>query len=117
MKESYREGIASHSGPEPCEGGREAALEALDRGICRLGMSSEVVCSGEPTPSDQRANAIRVLHARQRGESTRSLPTKSFGPDVSMRFPEPAMEYAGAANSFIQAARMYRGRDFQFDAR
>jgi RNA-directed DNA polymerase len=38
MKESYREGIASHSGPEPCEGGREAALEALDRGICGLGI-------------------------------------------------------------------------------
>jgi hypothetical protein len=32
MKESYKEGIASHLGPEPCEGGRETALEALDRG-------------------------------------------------------------------------------------
>jgi hypothetical protein len=38
MKESYREGIASHPGPEPCEGSRKAALEALDRGICRLGI-------------------------------------------------------------------------------
>ena len=38
MKESYGEGLASHPGPEPCEGGREAALEALDRGICRLGI-------------------------------------------------------------------------------
>ena len=38
MRESYREGVANHSGPEPCEGGREAALEALDRGICRLGI-------------------------------------------------------------------------------
>src|ERR1035441_10642088 len=38
MKESYREGIASHPGPEPCEGGRKVALEALDRGICRLGI-------------------------------------------------------------------------------
>jgi hypothetical protein len=28
MKESYREGVASHPGPQPCEGGREAALEA-----------------------------------------------------------------------------------------
>ena len=35
MKESYREGIANHSGPEPCEGGREAALEAWERGIRR----------------------------------------------------------------------------------
>jgi hypothetical protein len=38
MKESYREGVANHPGPELCEDGREAALEALDRGICRLGM-------------------------------------------------------------------------------
>src|ERR1017187_9617231 len=38
MKESYREGIANHPGPEPCEGSRKAALEALDRGICRLGI-------------------------------------------------------------------------------
>jgi hypothetical protein len=38
MKESYREGVASHPGPEPCEGGRKAALEAMDRGIRRLGI-------------------------------------------------------------------------------
>ena len=35
MKESYREGVASHPGPQTCEGGREAALEALERGIRR----------------------------------------------------------------------------------
>jgi hypothetical protein len=38
MRESYREGVANHPGPEPCEGGRKAALEALDRGIRRLGI-------------------------------------------------------------------------------
>jgi len=38
MKESHREGVANHSGPEPCEGGGNVALEALDRGICRLGI-------------------------------------------------------------------------------
>jgi hypothetical protein len=38
MKESYRKGVANHPDPEPCEGGRNAALEALDRGICRLGI-------------------------------------------------------------------------------
>ena|SRR6476660_1571654 len=38
MKESYREGLANHPGPEPCEGGGNTALEALDRGICRLGI-------------------------------------------------------------------------------
>jgi hypothetical protein len=44
MKESYREGLANHSGPEPCEGGREVALEALDRGICRLGIELRNSC-------------------------------------------------------------------------
>jgi hypothetical protein len=38
MKELYRKDIANHPGPEPCEGSRKAALEALDRGICRLGI-------------------------------------------------------------------------------
>ena len=38
MKESYRKGPANHPGPEPCEGGRKTALEALDRGICGLGI-------------------------------------------------------------------------------
>jgi len=38
MRESYGKGVANHPGPEPCEGGREAALEALDRGICGLGI-------------------------------------------------------------------------------
>jgi hypothetical protein len=47
MKESHGEGVAIHSGPEPCEGGREAALEALDRGICRLGIElRNQSCSG-----------------------------------------------------------------------
>jgi hypothetical protein len=35
MQESYREGVASHPGPQPCGGGREAALEAWERGNCR----------------------------------------------------------------------------------
>jgi len=38
MKESYGEGVANHPGPEPCEGSRKAALEALVRGICRQGI-------------------------------------------------------------------------------
>jgi hypothetical protein len=58
MKESYREGIASHSGPEPCEGCREAALEALDRGICRLGI--------ELRNRVFRADGVRQ-HGRQQG--------------------------------------------------
>ena len=38
MEESYREGLANHSGTEPCECSRKAELEALDRGICRQGI-------------------------------------------------------------------------------
>ena len=38
MKESYEQCVASHFGLEPCERCREAALEALDGGIGRLGI-------------------------------------------------------------------------------
>ena len=57
MKESYRKGIANHPGPEPCEDSREAALEALDRGIGRLGIelrnrSSRVLTVSDHTESN-----------------------------------------------------------------
>jgi hypothetical protein len=51
MRESYREGVAHHPGPEPCEGGREAALEALDRSICRLGIELRNPAFRGPTSS------------------------------------------------------------------
>jgi hypothetical protein len=35
-------------GPEPREGGREAALGALDRGICRQGIELRKAWCGEP---------------------------------------------------------------------
>ncbi len=54
MKESYREGVANHPDPEPCEGGRKAALEALDRGICRLGIELRNRPIREPTASDSK---------------------------------------------------------------
>ena len=38
MKESYRKGVANHPGLESCGGGRKTAIEAFDRGICRLGI-------------------------------------------------------------------------------
>lgn len=62
MKESYREGIASHPGPEPCEGSRKAALEALDRGICRLGMELRKRQFREPTAS-ARTEGNRAVRA------------------------------------------------------
>jgi hypothetical protein len=36
MQELYRKDLANHPGPEPCEGDRKVAREALGRGICRL---------------------------------------------------------------------------------
>ena len=57
MKESYREGIANHPGPEPCEGGGNVALEALDRGICRLGIELR-------NQAFRGADGVR-LHGRQ----------------------------------------------------
>src|SRR6267378_4335069 len=38
MQESYRKGVANHPDPEPCECAGNSGLEALDRGICRLGI-------------------------------------------------------------------------------
>ena len=63
MEESYREGIANHSGPEPCEGGRKAALEALDRGICRLGIElrNQLV---------RGADGVRQQGRQQRADAT-----------------------------------------------
>ena len=52
MKESYGEGVANHPGPELCEGGGNDALEALDRGICRLGMERE---TPQPPAGSMRA--------------------------------------------------------------
>jgi hypothetical protein len=63
MKESYREGIANHSGPEPCEGGRKVALEALDRGIGRLGMELR-------NPALRGADGVRRSGRQQRAHAT-----------------------------------------------
>ena len=63
MKESCREGVASHPDPEPCEGSRKAALEALDRGICRLGIELRNHLIREPTVSDcqEGKNAVHAI--------------------------------------------------------
>jgi len=38
MKESHRKGVANHPDPDPCESDGNSELEALGRGICRLGI-------------------------------------------------------------------------------
>src|SRR6267154_6695525 len=62
MKESYREGIANHPGPEPCEGDRKIALEALDRGICRLGIELR-------NPAFRGADGVRRTGRQQRAHA------------------------------------------------
>src|ERR1022692_1629986 len=74
MKESYREGVANHPGPEPCEGSRKAALEALDRGICRLGIelrkrqtqgADGVRLSGRPQRDARQRECVAALRSRR----------------------------------------------------
>ena len=81
MKESHREGVANHSGPEACEGSRKAALEALDRGICRLGIELRNQCFGKPMVSScQKATRLRAV-AR-----VRSGPAESKTPSMQRNF-------------------------------
>ena len=77
MRESYRKGVANHPGPEPCEGSREAALEALDRGICRLGIELRKLSIREPTVSKQpegQEGGVRQTRAR-RGPAESKTPS------------------------------------------
>jgi hypothetical protein len=60
MKESYREGIASYPGPQSCEGGRKAALEALERGTRR----QDIELRNQLIPG---ADAVRVAGRQHEG--------------------------------------------------
>ena len=50
MKESYREGPASHPDPESCVDGREAGGEALTGAHAGQPSSCEIRSIGMPTP-------------------------------------------------------------------
>ena len=78
MQESYREGVASHPGPQPCEGGREAALEAWERGIRRqdIELRNQLVPGADPVRAAGRPHG----YGRQR-ESTRG-PAESKTPGM-----------------------------------
>ena len=73
MKESYREGVASHPGPQPCEGGREAALEAWERGIRRQGIELR-------NPPISGADGVRVAGRQHEGGRQRET---ALGPAES----------------------------------
>lgn len=51
MKESYREGLASHSGPESCVDGRKVGREALTGAWAGRVLSREIFASEAPTRS------------------------------------------------------------------
>jgi hypothetical protein len=78
MKESYREGVASHPGPQPCEGGREAALEAWERGIRRQDIELR-------NPPISGADGVRVAGRQHEGGRQRESaldPTESKTPGM-----------------------------------
>src|SRR5262245_17902614 len=54
MKEPYGEGVANHTGPESCIGGRKAADEALTGENAGEVLSSEITLTGMPTPCERR---------------------------------------------------------------
>ena len=81
MKESHREGVANHPGPEPCEGSRKAVLEALDRGICRLGIELRNQCFRKPMASSHQ-KAIRLRAVAR----VRSGPAESKTPCMQRNF-------------------------------
>ena len=60
MKESYGQGVAGRPGPQPCEGGREAALEAWERGIRR----QDIELRNQLIPG---ADAVRVVGRQHEG--------------------------------------------------
>ena len=77
MKESYREGVANHSGPETCEGSRKAALEALDRGICRLGIElrNRVVQGADGVRMSGRLQRVHAKTRAWRGPAESKTPS------------------------------------------
>ena len=77
MKESYGEGLAIHSGPESCEGGREAALEALDRGICRLGIElrNRLVRGADGVREQGRQQRAHAITRAWRGPAESKTPS------------------------------------------
>ena len=77
MKESYREGVANHPGPEPCEGSRKAALEALDRGICRLGIElrKSQIMGSRRRQTVRKATTSRTITRVRRGPAESKTPS------------------------------------------
>ena len=100
MKESYGEGVANHPGPEPCEGGRKTALEALDRGICRLGIElrNRVFRGADGVRQQgrqQRADAIARAWRGPAESKTPSMQRNSVRENRETPQPPTGSEWAG----------------------
>jgi hypothetical protein len=79
MKGSYREGVASHPGPQPCEGDRKAALEALERGTCR----QDIELRNQPTfPGADAVKAGGRPHEGGRQRESTPGPAESKTPGM-----------------------------------
>ena len=68
MKEPYVEGLADHNGHESCAGSRKVMREALDSGICRLGIEPRKACIRVPTLFRQMEGNIRNIVMRDVNE-------------------------------------------------
>ena len=82
MKESYREGVANHPGPEPCEGGRKAALEALSRGIRR----QDIELRKQLVPGADPVRAVGRPHGCGRKRESARGPAESKTPGMRRNF-------------------------------
>ena len=65
MKESYGEGLASHTGPESCVGRRKAAGEALTGVHADQPLSSEITPFGTPTLLSEAEGNIACDDSRE----------------------------------------------------
>jgi len=75
MEELHRKDLANHPGPEPCECDREVALEALDRGICRLGIELRNQWFRKPMASShQKATRLRAVARVRSGPAESKTP-------------------------------------------
>src|SRR5215210_5374855 len=65
MKESYGEGVASHTGPELCVASRKAGDEALVRVRAGRVLSPEISLNGVPTQSPFAEGHILSIDTRK----------------------------------------------------
>lgn len=80
MEVSYGEGVATHTGPEPCAVGRETGGEALTGE--RAGRVSSREIFGQLRGADAVEIGGRLLRARRHRE-TRTEPARSESPSTS----------------------------------